>query len=103
MSKITLPDAIKSAALGLQITPIYLYDREFLRKRAQLLVSLDLPFGYTPRYAVKANPHPEVISLLDSMGMHFDASSDYEAYELISYGVDAHKISLSSQQPHLMR
>ncbi len=60
---------------------------------------LQLPFGYTPRYAVKANNHPEIIRMFNKQSLHFDASSSYEAAELLEQGVSGGKISLSSQQP----
>lgn len=80
-------------------TPLFVYDRQFLVERAGQLMSLSLPFGLTPRYAVKANNHPEIVKLLDEAGLSFDASSSYEAVELMERGIDPAKISLSSQQP----
>lgn len=79
--------------------PLFVYDRRQLASRAQQLLALDLPYGLTPRYAVKANNHPEIIALFDAAGLSFDASSSYEAAELLSQGVAGEKISLSSQQP----
>ncbi len=80
-------------------TPLFVYDRSFLTERARQLTSLQLPFGLTPRYAVKANNHPEIIKLLNEAGLSFDASSSYEVVELMEQGIDPAKISLSSQQP----
>lgn len=80
-------------------TPLFVYDRRGLTERAGQLIALDLPFGLTPRYAVKANNHPEIIKLFDEAGLSFDASSSYEAAELIEQGISPEKISLSSQQP----
>lgn len=57
------------------------------------------PFGCTVRFAAKANPHPEIISIFSNTGLHFDVSSSYEAVELLSMGVRGEIISLSSQQP----
>jgi len=79
--------------------PLFIYDRVYLRDRAQQLMALDLPFGLTSRYAVKANNHPEIVALLNAEGLHFDASSSYEATELLEQGIQGEKISLSSQQP----
>lgn len=62
-------------------------------------MNLTFPFGHTVRYAVKANPHPDIVKLFDHLGLHFDASSSYEAAGLLSLGVAGDKISLSSQQP----
>jgi diaminopimelate decarboxylase len=80
-------------------TPLFIYDRHFLADRAKQLMDLRLPFGLTPRYAVKANNHPEIIALLSEAGLSFDASSSYEVVELMEQGIDPARISLSSQQP----
>jgi diaminopimelate decarboxylase len=80
-------------------SPLFVYDTEQLRERARQLMELNLPYGHTVRYAVKANPHPEIIKLFDASGLHFDASSSYEAVELLQQGIPGAKISLSSQQP----
>jgi diaminopimelate decarboxylase len=79
-------------------TPLFVYSREWLLARAGELLSLELPFGHVVRYAVKANPHPEIIRLFDGAGLEFDASSSYEASELLAQGIAGVKISLSSQQ-----
>lgn len=79
--------------------PLFVYDSKQLAQHAAVLTGLSLPYGLTPRYAVKANNHPEVIKLLNEAGLSFDASSSYEAGELIEQGIDPAKISLSSQQP----
>jgi diaminopimelate decarboxylase len=80
-------------------TPLFVYDREYLAGRARELANLSLPYGYTPRYAVKANNHPEIIKLFASVGLAFDASSSFEASELLAQGISGQQISLSSQQP----
>ncbi len=80
-------------------SPLFVYSKLELRKRAQMLMGLEAPFGLTVRYAMKANPHPEIIRLYDAEGLHFDASSSYEAMHLLDQGVPGDKISLSSQQP----
>lgn len=80
-------------------TPLFVYSQKMLEDRAQQLLDLDAPFGYTPRYAVKANNHPDIIRLLHRAGLQFDASSSYEATELLDIGIQGDKISLSSQQP----
>ncbi len=80
-------------------TPLYVYSLESLKIRAGELLALQLPFGFTPRYAAKANMNPEIIKLFNERGLWFDASSSYEAMALIEMGVEPRKISLSSQQP----
>ena len=79
-------------------TPLFVYSRKLLDERSKELAELQMPFGLIARYAVKANPHPEIIKLFDGVGLHFDASSSYEAAELLEQGIVGEKISLSSQQ-----
>ncbi|MFN3693308.1 MAG: diaminopimelate decarboxylase [Candidatus Paceibacteria bacterium] len=82
-------------------TPRYEYSRQVISDRINLLTNLDLPYGLTVRYAVKANPFPDIIALMHKNGVHFDASSSYEASELLALGIPGAHISLSSQQtPH---
>jgi len=79
-------------------SPLFVYSKKLLQERAEELVGLRMPFGHTVRYAVKANPHPDIIKLFDETGLHFDASSSYEAEKLLGIGVAGSKISLASQQ-----
>lgn len=82
-------------------TPRYEYSRSKLQERIQQLTNLQSPYGLLVRYAVKANSHPILISLLQKGGIHFDASSSYEAALLLERGIEGQHISLSSQQsPH---
>lgn len=81
--------------------PRYEYSRSTIEKTINLLLSLSSPYGLQVRYAIKANPHPEIIKMMDDRGVYFDASSSYEAEELLNQGIEGSKISLSSQQsPH---
>ncbi len=80
-------------------SPLFVYSKNMLQERARQLMVLQLPYGLTPRYAVKANPHPEIITPFMQEGLHFDASSSYEATELLELGIPGDRISLSSQQP----
>jgi diaminopimelate decarboxylase len=81
--------------------PYYEYSRSNILERISYLKSLSAPFGLIVRYAVKANPHSEIIKMMNDQDVHFDASSSYEATELLERGISGNKISLSSQQtPH---
>lgn len=80
-------------------TPLFVYSTENLKQRAQQLKALVLPYGFTPRYAAKANMHPGIIEMFDEYDIAFDASSSYEATKLMEMGVKGGAISLSSQQP----
>ena len=80
-------------------TPVYVYDKTYLTDRAKGLLKICRESGTILRYAVKANPHPKIIKLFDNLGLHFDASSEFEAEHLVKLGIKPEKISLSSQQP----
>lgn len=65
------------------------------------MAALTAPFGLTMRYAMKANPHPDILRLFQTEGLSFDASSSYEASAAIAAGVEAGRILVTSQQmPH---
>jgi len=82
-------------------TPRYEYSRSKIQERITYLKNLKTPYGLIVRYAVKANPYSEIIKMMNDKGVHFDASSSYEATELLEQGVSGSHISLSSQQsPH---
>jgi diaminopimelate decarboxylase len=78
--------------------PRFEYSRKVIDERIALLTSLEAPFGCVVRYAMKANPHPEILQMMHKGGVHFDASSSYEAEALLQAGFPGNKISLSSQQ-----
>jgi len=81
--------------------PRYEYSRSKIESQIKYLKDLSLSNGLIVRFAVKANPHPTIIKMMDEKDVHFDASSSYEATELLEQGVVGNKISLSSQQsPH---
>lgn len=79
-------------------TPRYEYSRRVISERIAQLTSLEAPFGCVVRYAMKANPHPEILQMMHDGGVHFDASSSYEAQALLQAGFPGEYISLSSQQ-----
>lgn len=78
-------------------SPIYVYDEATLRDSAKEMLSFKAPFGLKVRYAMKANPHGRILQLFDSMGIHIDASSEYEAQRAILAGIDPSKILLTAQ------
>jgi diaminopimelate decarboxylase len=79
-------------------TPRFEYSRKVISERIAELTTLAAPFGCTVRYAVKANPHAEILKMMDDRGVCFDASSEFEAEMLLEAGVAGLRISLSSQQ-----
>jgi len=55
----------------------------------------EMPFAEI-YYAVKANPHLDVLSLLDRKGANFDVATIYEFNDLLSIGVSPKKISFGN-------
>ncbi|MFH1396218.1 MAG: type III PLP-dependent enzyme [archaeon] len=47
-------------------------------------------------YAIKANPHPSILSLLDKKGSNFDVATIFEFKELLKLGVSPKKISFGN-------
>lgn len=79
-------------------TPLFVYDTAAIGRQVERIMALSLPYGLTVRYAMKANPHPDIIRYLYKAGVQFDASSSYEADAALRLGVSPADILLTSQQ-----
>ena len=79
-------------------TPVYVYDESQLLAQAEAALTFPAPFGLTVRYAMKAAPTRAILRLFADKGLHFDASSGHEAERLLAAGIEADKISLSTQE-----
>lgn len=79
-------------------TPLYIYEEEKLEQFAREALAFQAPFGLQVSYAMKANPHRAIIELFYKMGIHIDASSEYEALLALDYGVAGEHILLTSQE-----
>jgi len=80
-------------------TPCYVYDRAELEASARRALAFPAPFGFTLRYAMKANPSRGVLTLFRDLGLHIDASSDYEVERALRAGFPPDTIQLTSQMP----
>jgi len=80
-------------------TPCYVYDRAGLEASARRALAFPAPFGFTLRYAMKANPSRGVLTLFRDLGLHIDASSDYEVERALRAGFPPDTIQLTSQMP----
>ena len=82
--------------------PVYVYDENTLRSQAKKVLSFPAPYGLTARYAMKAWSNAYVLRLFDSLGLHIDASSAYEAERALKAGIAPGKIQLTAQEwaPH---
>lgn len=79
-------------------TPLHVYDSASIEHQAARIQKLRMPHGFTVRYAMKANPHPNIIKLLYRNNIKVDASSSYEVDQALEAGVLAEDILLTSQQ-----
>src|SRR2546428_1685854 len=80
-------------------TPCYVYDRATLEAAARRALAFPAPFGFTLRYAMKANPSRGVLAVFRGLGLHIDASSDHEVERALRAGFAPATIQLSSQMP----
>ncbi len=80
-------------------TPCYVYDSAGLKAAAKASLAIPAPFGLTVRYAMKANPSQGVLNLFRELGLHIDASSDYEVERALRSGFHPSAIQLTSQMP----
>ena len=80
-------------------TPCYVYDRATLEGAARRALGFPAPFGFTLRYAMKANPSRGILTLFRDLGLHIDASSDHEVERALRAGFAPHTIQLTSQMP----
>src|SRR5262245_3714632 len=80
-------------------TPCYVSDQRTLEASARAALSFPAPFGFTLRYAMKANPNLGILRLFRDLGLHIDASSDHEVARAIRAGFSPEQIQLTSQMP----
>ena len=80
-------------------TPCYVYDRLLLEASARYALAFPAPYGFTLRYAMKANPSLGVLRVFRDLGLHIDASSDFEVDRAIRAGFTPDQIQLTSQMP----
>lgn len=79
-------------------SPVYVYDQRTLEQQAQAVLDMPNAFGMTARYAMKALPSGAVVRLFSGMGLHIDASSEFEAARAMACGVPAGHIQITAQQ-----
>ncbi|HDR03725.1 MAG TPA: diaminopimelate decarboxylase [Candidatus Marinimicrobia bacterium] len=79
-------------------TPLYIYSEKIIQEKAKILSEMPAPYGLTVRYAAKALTTRAIIKIIDKLGLHFDASSAWEAKRLMDAGIAPDKILLTSQE-----
>ncbi len=78
-------------------TPCYVYDRAVLEAAARAALAFPHAFGFTLRYAMKANSSRAVLRLFRDLGLDVDASSDPEVERALRAGFAPGRIQLTSQ------
>lgn len=78
-------------------TPCYVYDHTLLEAAARRALAFPAPYGFTLRYAMKANPSLGVLTVFRNLGLHIDASSDFEVERALRAGFTPQQIQLTSQ------
>ena len=77
-----------------QETPVLLMDRSAIQSRAMDFINHANGSGVF--YAVKANPDPQIVRIIDDTGMGFEISATGELDLLLGIGIDAGKIITSN-------
>ncbi len=72
-------------------TPCLVLDLDIIKSKYKELKK-ELPAS-TIFYALKANPHDEIVLLLNDLGSHFDVASTHELDQLLRLGVSPERIS----------
>jgi diaminopimelate decarboxylase len=80
-------------------TPCYVYDHATLEAAVRRALAFPTPYGFTLRYAMKANPSRGVLETFRNLGLHIDASSDFEVERALRAGFQGKHIQLTSQMP----
>jgi len=80
-------------------TPCYVYDRATLEATARRALGFRAPYGFTLRYAMKANPSRGILTVFRTLGLHIDASSDWEVERALDAGFAPEQILLTAQMP----
>jgi ornithine decarboxylase len=87
--KLPLPKRI-NALIKMHGTPLLVIDRQQLIREYLRLRRL-LP-RVQPYYAIKANPHPDIIRTLGEMGGCFDCASEAEVRHVLQQGIGPERI-----------
>jgi diaminopimelate decarboxylase len=80
-------------------TPCYVYERAGFEDAAAEALAFPAPYGFTLRYAMKANPSRGVLEVFRDLGLDLDASSDFEVERALLAGFAPESIQLTSQMP----
>lgn len=99
MTNVSFLDAAGARAIAGEFgTPVYVYDQVLLETAAREVLDFPNAFGLTARFAMKALPTAAILRLMHDAGLHFDASSGYEAERAIRAGIPPDRIQITAQE-----
>jgi len=84
---------LKERTAGIE-TPILVVDLDLIKAKF-LELQATLPYSQI-YYATKANPLPEILSMMDKIGASFDVASRYELDLLLSLGISPDRMSFGN-------
>lgn len=79
-------------------TPAYVYSEALLERQARSMQEFPNLYGLTVYYSLKAGTNGAIIRIFDRLGLHFDASSIWEARKAMAAGVEPSKVLLTAQE-----
>lgn len=79
-------------------TPVYVYSQCLLEEQGRKALAFPNAYGLTVRYAMKANPNANILTIFDRMGIELDTSSGEEVMRADRAGIDFKNMTLTSQQ-----
>jgi ornithine decarboxylase len=89
--------------LASERTPALLMDKRLIKAKYEEFRACFPEAGVY--YAVKSNPHPEIVTLLHSLGCYFEISSLGELQRLLSMGIPSRRITVGNpvKDPSLVK
>ncbi len=94
----TLTPGLIARAANEYATPLYLYDADFVVKRCKQVLGMPNAYGLHASYAMKANSSRALLQTIASTGFGIDASSLNEVRRARLAGIDAARITLTTQE-----
>jgi len=91
------PEKVRSVAEQFG-TPVFVYDELSFERQAKEALAFPNAFGLTVRYSMKAGATGAALRIFDRLGLHFDASSEWEAARALAVGISPRKILLTAQE-----
>jgi len=79
-------------------SPVYLYDEQVIINKCKSLLAMPHAYGFSVRYAMKANSNRTILKIVSGQGLKIDASSMNEARRARLAGIGCQDIMLTTQE-----